>query len=82
MKKGFRKEMELMNKSNANKQNLVSLDHMWKFKLASCIVYYEHELLHVCVTSAVSKSFPLKIEFVDHEIRSGLIMSMRKKKSK
>lgn len=58
MKKGFRKEMEFMNKSNANKQNLVSWDYMWKFKLSSCRVYYERELLHVCVNSAVSKSFP------------------------
>lgn len=55
---------------------------MWKFKLSRCVVYYEHELLHVCVNSAVSKSFPIKIEFVDHEIRTGLIMSVRKKKSK
>lgn len=46
-----------------------------------CIVYCEHELLHVCVNSAVPKSFPIKIEFVDHGIRSGLIMSVRKKKS-
>lgn len=40
---------------------------MWKFKLSRCVVYYEHELLYVCINSAVSKLFPIKIEFVDHE---------------
>lgn len=81
MKKGFRKEMEFMNKSNANKQDLMSWGYMWKFKLSGCIVYYEHELLHVCINSAVSKSFPIEIEFVDHETKSGVITSVRRRKT-
>ena len=79
MKKGFRKEMEFMNKSNANKQNLVSWDYMWKFKLSSCIMNVSY------CTSALTllcQSHFLETEFIGHETRSGLIMSVRKKKSK
>lgn len=83
-KNGFREEREFLNRSNANKQRT------WRagiicgnLNYLCCAVYYGHELLlYVCTSSAVSTSFPIKIEFVDHGIGSGLIMPVRKKKSK
>lgn len=83
MKEGFRNEMKFLNKSNTNKQRTWPFETICgNLNYLCCIVYYVHELLYVCINSVMSKSFPIKIEFVDHGIKSGLIMSVRKKKSK
>lgn len=76
------KEMEFLNRSNANKQRTWWVGVICgNLNYLRCIIYYRHELSDVCVNSAVSKSFSFKTKFVDHGRGSGLIMLWGRRKA-